>query len=263
MPPKSQDRPKVIFGIPCKRKEARLLLRFCMPNKSGWERKKYIFEVHPVLKKQIGRSEITQSSFPIFYKYSKNFYKDNKKLINKNLSNYKREWGSIENDYLNLLQNILEIDWPKRKKILKAYLSISPIYPRDLNSWSFHVPFNDVNMMRMVCAHEILHFIYFLKWKEIFPKSNEKNFQMPHLVWKLSEILAPVIINNTLEIQKLIKYRDNGYSAFRKIMIKNNTVLDHFARIYKDHSKKKASFEDFLKISWKEARKHEKKLEEF
>lgn len=54
--------------------------------------------------------------------------------------------------------------------------------------------------------HEACHFLYFRKWKEVFPRANPKTFESPHLAWHLSELVAPIILNRP-DVQRLLGQR--------------------------------------------------------
>jgi hypothetical protein len=58
-----------------------------------------------------------------------------------------------------------------------------PICPRDLREKSFSVFYKqNIKQTRLTIIHEILHFYYFFKWKLVFLKSNEKDFDGPHII---------------------------------------------------------------------------------
>lgn len=59
--------------------------------------------------------------------------------------------------------------------------------------------------MKAVSLHEILHFIYFEKWKQIFPQTNEKEFECPGLVWELSEMVPPIVLSDE-RMQKIFRH---------------------------------------------------------
>ena len=112
------------------------------------------------------------------------------------------------------------------------------------------------NHIRII-SHEILHFLYFKKWKEIFPNSNERTFENPHLIWRLSEILAPVILNDP-RIRKVIHTKPNQYMVHMKTKIGNRSITKHFALIYKKNMTRKESFSNFLKESYEEIQRYRK-----
>ena len=79
--------------------------------------------------------------------------------------------------------------------------------------------------MKSVAIHEILHFIYFEKWKKVFPKTQEKEFDAPHLVWQLSEMVPGIILNDK-RVQNVFKYKFDSYKEyenFKKKMLKTSS----------------------------------------
>lgn len=102
--------------------------------------------------------------------------------------------------------------------------------------------------------HEICHFLYFKKWLEIFPRISKKTFEHPYLEWHLSEILAPIILNDN-RIQKLLKQKAVFYAEHKKIKIDEKTAPAYFTDLY-DKIAKDNNFEQFLKISYQTIKKN-------
>ncbi len=96
-----------------------------------------------------------------------------------------------------------------------------------------------------VIMHESCHFLYFEKWKEIYPKTNNKKFEYPHIEWHLSEIIAPIILNDQ-RIKKLLKQKAVFYNEHEKIKIDNKTVPKYFTEIYNQNK----NFKNFLNKSY-------------
>lgn len=109
--------------------------------------------------------------------------------------------------------------------------------------------------MKKTCLHEILHFIWFEKWKEVFPKYDKKEFEGPHLIWKLSEIV-PLAVLSDERMQKIFKHKPSVYREWWTRRIKGKPLLDCIQEIYDN----KTSFADFMKKSWAFIETHEKDL---
>lgn len=214
--------PKVKFtDIPLS-KEVDWVHGFLFQNKWGWG--KYIIKKHPKIKKVFSfKTELEQVKF--LKDYIVKFRKENQKLIEKNKIKYQTEWQKIEKDFFIILSEIIEINWPKNRKIIKAMISINPICPRFLNDWSFSIFYNckKISHAMEIIMHESCHFLYFEKWKQLYPKINNKKFESPYLEWHLSEILAPIILNNS-KVQKLLKRKADFYTEHQRIKINNKTV---------------------------------------
>jgi len=202
----------------------------------------FVFKHHPKIKKEkiIG--------------YVKNYWNENRTEIIKKKEIFQREWNKINDKYIIILSKVLETDWPN--KSITALVSVNPICPRFLKNWSFSIFYlKKSKSMRETVAHELLHFLYFKKWKEIFPKSKERSFDAPYLEWKLSEILAPAILNNS-KIQKIIRFKATGYGIYNKTKIGNISINNHFNLLYKESLNKGESFEEFIKKAYKEIKKY-------
>jgi hypothetical protein len=245
--------PKVKFtDIPLP-KEIDWIHGFLFQNKWGWG--KYIIKKHPKIKKIFSfKTEAEQVKF--LRNYTIQFKKDNQKLIEKNKTEYQKVWNIIEKEFFITLSEIIQINWPQNRKTIKAMVSINPICPRFLNDWSFSIFYNYKKMSHAieVIMHESCHFLYFEKWKKLYPEIDNKKFESPYLEWHLSEILAPIILNDS-RIQKLLKRKADFYIEHKKLKIGNKTVPKYFNDLYKKNNMDK-NFDEFLKESYKAIKKN-------
>lgn len=227
------------------------MIRWFLPQDSwGWG--KYIIKIHPELKSALSlENEKEQISF--IKKYIIQFRKNNAETIRKNKKRYEKEWHKIEKVSFQTLSEICETKWPKNRKTIYAMMSINPVCPRFLNTWSFSVFYNyrKTESLREVVAHECCHFLYFKKWKELFPKMDHKKFNAPHIEWHLSEIVAPIILNDT-RMQKLLKQKASFYPEHTKLKISGKPVPQYFTALYKKNIKEKKGFDAFLKQAYRE-----------
>ena len=236
-------------------KEVDWIHGFLFQNKWGWG--KYIIRKHPEIKKVFSfKTESEQIEF--LREYIVKFKIENQKLIEKNKTVYQKEWQKIEKDFFTILSEIIQIDWPKNRKMIKAMISVNPICPRFLNDWSFSIFYNykKISHAIEVIMHESCHFLYFEKWKKLYPKMDSKKFESPYLEWHLSEILAPIILNDH-RIQKLLKRKADFYIEHKRIKIGSRTVPKYFNDLYKKNSIDK-NFDVFLKKSYKTIKNNRK-----
>ncbi len=135
-------------------------------------------------------------------------------------------------------------------------ISINPICPRFLNNWSFSIFYNykKISHAVEVIVHESCHFLYFKKWKQLFPNVNNKKFEYPYLEWHLSEIITPIILND-FRIQQLLKQKATFYTEHKKIKIDNKTAPKYFTDMYKKIIRNN-NFEEFLKESYRSIKIH-------
>lgn len=243
--------PKVKFtNIPLS-KEVDWMHGFLFQNEWGWGR--YIIKKHPKIKEVFSfKTELEQVKF--LKDYIARLREENQKLIEKNKIEYQTEWQKIEKDFFLLLSKIIEINWPENRKIIKAMISLNPICPRFLSNWSFSIfyDYKKISYAMEVIMHECCHFLYFEKWKQLYPKTNNEKFESPYIEWHLSEIIAPIILNDK-RIQKLLKQKAVFYEEYEKIKIGDKKALQYFIDLYK----RRKNFERFLRDSYKIIKKNE------
>jgi len=172
-------------------------------------------------------------------------------------------WGNINDEFLELLANHFETNWPEDKPEIVGCISNLPVFPRFLDDYQFCVSYKNVDSSIEVIAHEILHFLWFKKWKEVFPTIERKEYECPHLVWRLSEIMDPIILQCYEPIGKLIKPKKWGYDSFEKIYIDGVSMTDFFKSIYLNGLVKGTGFSVILESLWGAAQKYEKELSSF
>ena len=154
------------------------------------------------------------------------------------------------------LENVNETKWPKELKIISAKITLNPICPRYLEDYSFDIHFAFPNiLMKRITLHEISHFIFFKKFKEIYPKINPKRFEYPNIVWNLSEIV-PLMILGDKRIQEIIEHEPSIYNVYKKLKINEKNILEILQNFYN----KRKNFTDFIKTSYNFMKKHEKEI---
>ncbi|MBU1046739.1 hypothetical protein KKH36_03110 [Patescibacteria group bacterium] len=241
--------PKVKFTeIPIET-EIRMFYYFLFEN--DWDWSKSLFQVHPNLK-EVKELKSKKDRIAFITKYIKGFRKVRGEVIDKNKEIYKKNWEKIEKDFLLTLSEVIEEEWPKNRKEIVANMSINTICPRDIKDWCFSIFYNyDKKLIATkLIAHEITHFLYFERWKKLYPKMDQKRFNKPYIEWHLSEILAPVILNDK-RLKKIIGEKSYGYKEHEKVKIGNKTTPKFFEDLYRKYQKENRSFEEFLKESYR------------
>ena len=173
------------------------------------------------------------------------------------------EWGKIGSEFLRALSEHFETEWPKDKPEIVGYITNMPVFPRFLDKYQFCVSYKNTADSIETTAHEILHFLWFKKWKEVFPEMDKKEYESPRLAWRLSEIMDPIILQCHPKIKKLIKPKGWGYSSFKNIKIGDVGMTEYFKKIYLDSVALGDNFETTLKKLWEEAQKHEEEISKF
>lgn len=187
-----------------------------------------------------------------------NFFSDAHDFLSPTLKKkarvYQRAWDPINTEIMKALSSIVEIAWPSGLKTISAHVSLNPICPRFIKEKAFHVfRGRSIEEMKECAIHELLHFIYFEKWKRVFPETPEREFDAPFLVWHLSEMVPGVVLNDP-RIQNVFKYKFRSYPEYEAIKTNGVPMLTRLKQLY-DNSK---NFEEFLREAWEFAYEHKK-----
>lgn len=161
-------------------------------------------------------------------------YNENIEKINNEVKKYNQIWEKYNNKYFTELSKYLNINWPKELKIINGFVGIIPVCPRYLDTFDFCISINtkEQDLIR-ICAHETCHFLWFEKWKSIYPEIPRYEYDSPYNTWKYSEMVVDPIINSK-EINKILKIKEKAYDSFYEIKDKNdNYMMDELNKIYK------------------------------
>lgn len=176
-----------------------------------------IFKKYPQFKKykKDGKLKVPKKEVSAFVK---NIYLQNKKIIEKNINLYKRNWSKIEKNYFKLIGQLFNgYKWPKGRYI--AYPTIWGMYPRFLEDKTFQVPYRHKKekYINVIIAHELLHFIFYNYFYKNYPKfkSDKYNF----FVWNVSEIFN-AIIQNSPHWVKLFGLKSMIYPEHKQVLKK-------------------------------------------
>ena len=236
---------KLSFKV-SKEYDAWILARFV--KSQTWS--EFVFYHHPNLKSLIEKMGLAKG----LKRYVNDYHKKNKSLIFKKKESLNEDWKKINDSYETALKNLLEVSGIFNLKVT-CYVSICPINPRFLKEKIFSVYFkkNKKHSLGTV-AHEVQHFYFFHKWRQVFPKLKAVTFESPHKIWHLSEILTPILLSSK-NIQKLTKTKPEYYPMYKKIRIGNLDIVEHFSKRYSESMRKGTNFSDFLKNCYKEVNK--------
>jgi hypothetical protein len=166
--------------------------------------------------------------------------------LNGDLNKIKSDWQKVEKKVLQTIAEIVQVDWTARK--ITAYVSLNPICPRYLDSLSFVVTY-DRDQANKVIAHEISHFLFFKKFKQVFPKIDKKKYESPHKEWILSEIVAVIILNDKRITQVLDSHSNGYYPQHRDFKIDNKPLTEIVENLYEEFVVQKNNFSEFIRKS--------------
>ncbi len=248
--------PKVEFRVGDFEEMIRMINRFINPSEKGWDWSRIVLNKYPELDKKLDKIKNTEKRKKISYDFFKKFLHKHKKILDLKAKLFQKEWNKINDKYMKTLPKVLEINWPKKDKKIIAYVGLNPICPRDIQNRTFDIYYNsDLNSMIAISMHEILHFLYFEKWKQIFPETKEREFNRPYLAWHLSEMVPNIVLSNKI-IQDIFSHFPTVYKEYLKVEINKKQLLNYLRNFYDGRK----DFEDFLRKSWNFVKKHEKEI---
>jgi hypothetical protein len=250
--------PKVKFSVAPRDKTFPPIHYFLNPPKWDWDWSGAIYSNYPQLKVKLMDVKNKTQRRKIEYAFFKETFQKERPQLEKRSKQFQRDWDKINDGVMRVLSEVVEEDWQENDGTIFAKVSLNPICPRYLKQKTFDVFYKqNSSSMRHTAIHEIFHFIYFRKWKCVFPKSVEKEFDFPYLTWKLSEIVPEIVLNDK-RIQKVFKYHFVSYPEYEKVVLDGRPLLSYFQDFYDN----RADFADFLKKSWTFVKKHEKEINE-
>lgn len=153
------------------------------------------------------------------------------------LENVKQEaqenWDKIEGEILKEFSNILQRKW--ELETINIGISLLPFSTRDLEEKRIDIYYKkDIQGILKTTTHELFHFIYFEKWRELFPDTTIKEMDYPNPVWALSEVVLPIMLNNS-KVKDILGMEFKNYSMFENEMYEDENILFHIRKMYEDN----------------------------
>ncbi|MDP3989777.1 MAG: hypothetical protein Q8Q01_01065 [archaeon] len=248
--------PKVEFSIASINRIFPMIHFFLNPTKKQWDWSNAIYKNYPELKSKLLTVKDKNKRKEIEYHFFLDVFKKEKNELEKSAKRFQKDWDKINDKVMLVLSEVIEQEWPEKDRTIHGRTSLNPICPRYIKQRTFDVFYKCSHArMKAITMHEILHFIYFEKWKKVFPKTKQREFDSPYLVWKLSEMVPGIILNDD-KFQKIFKHKHRPYKEYEKLKIEGKPLLSYLQNFY-DNRK---DFADFLKQSWKFVKKHEKEI---
>lgn len=155
-------------------------------------------------------------------------YNENKNLISQNVRRYADVWKVHNDKYFAMLSDYLDIKWPKNINMIEATVGMLPaVYPRYLDKSAFSITIGiEDRRLISICAHEALHFLWFEKWKQIYPETPRVEYDSPYAVWQYSEMIIDPILNSQT-FSEVFNFNERGYDYFYKILDGEIRVMDN------------------------------------
>lgn len=158
-----------------------------------------------------------------------NEYNKLSKIFDESINNYREYWNSISLEYLSILFNYLNID--SYGESLTVYVGILPIAPRDINNREIYINTGmEKNNFLNIITHEVLHFVWFNKFKSLFPEISYDEFNAPSIAWIYSELVTPIILN----VDSIVKLTHTHEECLYDFM--SDEVMDNLKNIFDNNN---------------------------
>jgi len=212
------------------------------------------------LKEEMDAAEDKRKAFS---DYVDRFYEKNNTTVEECAEKFQKAWDAVNDPIFEALQEVMEIR--TKPFTAKCYMHThGSSSPRYLDTRRMLTYYNQpVENVMSVVTHELIHFIYFEKWKEIFPEHERITYDSPYLQWCLSEVLV-FSIERDERISKIVPTKDTGYGEWQRIIRFENglqkNIFHHYFSLYEKNLAEKTSFADFLKFCWQDVQQFKDEL---
>ncbi len=248
--------PKVEFSVASLKVTLPIIQDFLNPRKNDWDWSGSIYRHYPELKNRLDRIKDINKRKKIEKEFFEEIFYEKKDELEMKKKIFQKEWNKVNDKIMIALSEVMEQKWPKQDRKIYAGISLNPICPRWIKDRSFDVFYDStIKQMKETVIHEASHFLYFEKWKKVFPQTKEEEFDYPYLVWKLSE-MVPAIILNDKKIQEVFRFKFGSYDEFQNFLLNGQPILSYLQEFYDNRE----SFEDFLVKSWEFVKGNEKEI---
>jgi hypothetical protein len=156
-----------------------------------------ILRDHPDLMKAKELDKEAKKSF--INEYVAGYYTNYIDELNKAAEKAKNDWSKIENQFFEISNKVFGFNnengahmypWPDGNYI--CYVSIFNCNPRFIKEKEFQAYYKHIATTNYVCAHEMLHFIFYDYVERNF--NDEFKSLGENAIWKLSEIFNDVVL---------------------------------------------------------------------
>ncbi len=246
--------PRIKFKQSNYKKDIGVILKIVLPPRNFWQWQNKILNKYPKLRKKLEFKPKKEQRM-IVENYFKKEYQQKKLILLKKRKKFENFWVKYEDIFLITLSEIMGEFWSKENKEIVSEISLNPICPRDLINKLFNLDYNFTKEQVIgVTMHELVHFLWFQKWKKVFRNSKSK-LKTKEGVLHISEFI-PYVILNSQKFQSIFKYKHKTYEEYLKIKINKKPLLNYIMEIYKN----RRNFKEFMIKSDEFFAKHEKSI---
>ncbi len=171
--------PNVEFVLSSLESETNRFCDFLERKNNRWS---YVFyKVYPELENLVKESKGQKEFESKISEFVGKTIKNNESDISKARELIQKDWDSIGKQFLTTLSEHFETKWPEDKGTIIGYVSILPVFPRYLDTYSFCVGFRNLKQARETVRMRLCIFCGSKSGRRFFRKLPEKNMKI--LIW--------------------------------------------------------------------------------
>lgn len=218
-----------------------------------------LYHFYPQLDRAYAAALPWQERKAYFSQVLRQIYAEEALVIEDKVKSYGAHWASCKEQITQALSDAFAIDCNAILNDMVCNVSLNPIEPRFLQSHTFDIFYkNSANGAIGETIHEIIHFVWFHVWNQLFADSYEE-YESPSLKWILSEMVVEPIMRDVL-LRSINPYfsREKGgcvYPYFYTMQIGATCILDTLWEMFRS-----MSISEFMKNSYRYCLVHETQI---
>ncbi len=218
-----------------------------------------LYHFYPQLDRAYAAALPWQERKAYFSQVLRQIYAEEESIIEDKAKSYGAHWASCKEQITQALSDAFAIDCNAILNDMVCNVSLNPIEPRFLQSHTFDIFYkNSANGAMGEAIHEIIHFVWFHVWNQLFADSYEE-YESPSLKWILSEMVVEPIMRD-VRLRSINPYfpREKGgcvYPYFYTMQIEGTCILDTLWEMFRS-----MSISEFMKNSYRYCLVHETQI---
>ncbi len=218
-----------------------------------------LYHFYPQLNREYANSLSLEDRKKYIGRILRQAYVDQQATIDEKILRYTGHWEKHKRQIAAALSDAFEVDCNAILNDMVCNISMNPICPRFLESHTFDVFYlNSERGAIGMAIHEIIHFVWFYVWNQIFGDSYDE-YEAPSLKWILSEIVVePIMSDKRLSSINPYFPRENGgcvYPYFYTMNVGGKSVLNTLTDMF--HA---MTISEFMKESYAYCVVHEAEI---
>lgn len=218
-----------------------------------------LYHFYPQLDREYATSLSLEDKKQYIGQILRQVYIDQQAIIDEKIIQYTNHWEQHKGQIVAALSDAFGIDCNSILNDMVCNISMNPICPRFLETHSFDIFYlNSERGALGLAIHEIIHFVWFYVWNQLFKDSYEE-YESPSLKWILSEmVVEPIMSDERLSSINPYFPKEHGgcvYPYFYTMKINGKPILDTLADMYR-----RMTITEFMKESYEYCVTHEKEI---